>query len=116
MMPTSLRNPRKRPLTSDPFTRQVPSTIIAADEETEAKLVSSLLSELNDCYGLQLDVNPDNSRGGGPRRRSRSKEDGDSGSFSHDQNSVSHDRPGCSGHQPEHTRLGRLQGQLKENC
>jgi hypothetical protein len=66
MMPTSLRNPRKRPLTSDPFNRQVPSTIMAVDEGTEAKLIESLFSELNDCYGLQLDVNPDNSRGGVP--------------------------------------------------
>jgi hypothetical protein len=63
VMPTSLRNPRKRPMTSDPFTRPIPSSLLAADEETEGKLVTGLFTELNDVYGLGLDICLDMTRG-----------------------------------------------------
>ena len=58
MMPVSLRNPRKRPLTSDPITGTVPMSIAAVDMATEGKLVTCLLEELNDAYGLKLDTAP----------------------------------------------------------
>jgi hypothetical protein len=62
VMPTSFRNHRKRPLTSDPFTQPIPVLVPPVDEEKEGLILRALIKELNDIYGLNLDPNPDTGR------------------------------------------------------
>jgi len=66
MMPSGFRNHRKHPVVSDPYDGQIPTFIPPVSEETEKKIVTAILTELNDVYGLNLDVNPDVTRTPGP--------------------------------------------------
>jgi len=62
MLPVGFRNHRKHPVVSDPYESPIPSAIPPVSEKTEKKILHSLLSELNDVFGLTLDVNPDTCR------------------------------------------------------
>ena len=62
MMPTGFRNHRKHPVISDPYDGQIPTFIPPVTEVMEKKIVGAILLELNDVYGLKLDVNPDVTR------------------------------------------------------
>ena len=69
MLPTSLKNPRKKPFTSEPIAMGIPESVPAASEKMEKAVVFSLFSELNDLCGLSLDTNPDMNRGMDPATR-----------------------------------------------
>jgi len=65
-MPSSLKNHRKKPFTSDPFETAPLSSIAPLTEDLEAVLIESLLVEINDIFGLDLNTTPDTSRNPDP--------------------------------------------------
>jgi len=62
MLPVGFRNHRKHPVVSDPYDGHIPTSIPPVSEDTERRIVTALLAELNDVYGLNLDTAPDFSR------------------------------------------------------
>jgi hypothetical protein len=66
MMPIGLRNHRKRPMTSDPFSGPIPATISSFSESEEKEVVSCMLQEINETNGLKLDPDPNFDRGTEP--------------------------------------------------
>ena len=62
MMPVGFRNHRKHPVVSDPYDGNTPTTIPPVSEAAEKRIMTALLTELNDIYGLKLDTDPDLSR------------------------------------------------------
>jgi len=62
MMPIGIRNHRKHPVVSDPYDGLLPTSIPPASSAIEQRIITALFTELNDVYGLALDVNPDISR------------------------------------------------------
>jgi hypothetical protein len=66
MMPVGLRNHRKRPLTSDPFSTPIPATIPPFDEGDEGEVIQCMIHEINELHGLKLDTEPNFSRGTEP--------------------------------------------------
>ena len=70
MLPTGLRNFRKKPFNSDPLANGIPAAIHPFSVEEEGRVVTSLLTEVNSLCGLQLDVHPDMSRICDPTARS----------------------------------------------
>ena len=70
MLPTSLKNFRKRPFTSEPFARKIPKYIPPLSAEREGMIIHTLLSEINAVCGLTLDESPDLRRDLDPATRS----------------------------------------------
>ena len=66
MMPVGLRNHRRHPVVSDPYEGPIPTSIPPASEEIEKRIIGAMFTELNDVYGLTLDVTPDTSRNPSP--------------------------------------------------
>lgn len=62
MLPTTVRNPRKRPYVSEPFGAPIPSRVPPISGLSEKKLLASLLGELNLICGLNLDSVPETGR------------------------------------------------------
>jgi len=62
MLPIGIRNHRKHPVVSDPYDGSLPTSIPPASSAIEKRIITALFTELNDVYGLALDVNPDISR------------------------------------------------------
>jgi len=62
MLPAGLRNHRKHPVISDPYDGAIPTSIPPISEKIEKRIVGAMFTELNDVYGLTLDVTPDTSR------------------------------------------------------
>jgi len=62
MLPAGFRNHRKHPVVSDPYDGNIPTSIPPVNELSESRIVNALLTELNDVYGLNLDISPDYSR------------------------------------------------------
>jgi hypothetical protein len=62
LMPLTLRNNRKRPMISDPPGSGIPESIPPFDESSEKKVVSAILCEINDIFGLRIDTQPDSNR------------------------------------------------------
>jgi hypothetical protein len=69
VMPSSFRNHRRRPLTSDPFVQPIPVQIPPVDEEKEGIKDHALANELNDIFGLNLDPCPETERLAAPTDR-----------------------------------------------
>ena len=65
-MPSSLKNHRKKPFTSDPFETVPLSSIAPLTEDLETIIIGSLLLEINDVFGLDLNTIPDVSRNPDP--------------------------------------------------
>ena len=61
-LPSSLKNSRKRAFITDPPCRPLPLRVDPFSTSAEGKIVTSLLKEINDVYGLGMDPNPDLSR------------------------------------------------------
>ena len=55
----SLNNACKKRFLAGALTGNFPATIDPLDSDIEGKIVSGLTRELNDCYCLNLPVNPD---------------------------------------------------------
>ena len=66
MMPTSLRNNRKRAFISPPLAEKLPQLISPFDTAQEGLIVEALLRDINSTYGLGLDIHPDLSRSDDP--------------------------------------------------
>ena len=66
MLPVSLRNKRKAPITSEPIGRQLPGTIPPFTPGQEKAVLKSLFQEMNAAFGLTVDVSPDISRDSDP--------------------------------------------------
>jgi len=62
MLPVGFRNHRKHPVVSDPYDGHIPTSIPPVNEQIERRIVTALLLELNDVYGLNLDISPDFNR------------------------------------------------------
>ena len=90
-LPTDLKNSRKVPFTSDPSEDPVPHSVPPFTEEMERTLVGSMMVELSEEFGLNLDPNPDLSRVVDPRHRSQHRKD-------------SHDR--CLAYETHHASAG----------
>jgi hypothetical protein len=62
MMPSSLRNNRKRPITMDRFEVPPPAAVPPITSDLERQLIKSMFSEINESFGLSLDTEPDCTR------------------------------------------------------
>jgi hypothetical protein len=62
-LPCSLRNPRKRSFDSPPVVGGLPELVAPLTEKDEGELVYSLLKDINDNFGLNLDPYPTLERG-----------------------------------------------------
>ena len=56
--PLSLTNPRKRRFAAGPLVGTFPAEILPLDCDAESAIVGGLVSELNDCYCLNLPASP----------------------------------------------------------
>ncbi len=52
----------QHPVVSDPYDGNIPTSIPPVSEATEKRIMTAMLTELNDIYGLKLDTDPDLSR------------------------------------------------------
>jgi hypothetical protein len=66
MLPIDLRNSRKAPFTSEPLDTDLPASILPLTTDLEHRLVSAMMTELNEEFGLSLDTNPDLNRQSDP--------------------------------------------------
>ena len=66
MMPISLTNKRKVPVTSEPVAGTLPNHILPVPPPLERELIHELLKEVNSAFGLTLDTMPDTARGIAP--------------------------------------------------
>jgi hypothetical protein len=57
-LPAGIRNPRIRPFMSGAFVGTVPAEIPPLKQEDETKIVRTLLNELNEKFGVNLDCQP----------------------------------------------------------
>jgi hypothetical protein len=62
MLPVGLKNVRKKPFTSDPFSKPLPQLIPPITESQEGAVLATLLGEINESFGLKLDTNPKTER------------------------------------------------------
>jgi hypothetical protein len=62
-LPCSLRNPRKRPFESAPVVGGLPELVAPLSEKAEAELIRTLLKEIKDNFGLNLDLHSNLERG-----------------------------------------------------
>ncbi len=62
MLPTDMRNSRKAPVTSEGFMHPIPCSIPPASARAEEAIISALINELNEDYGLGLNPYPTHSR------------------------------------------------------
>ncbi len=74
-LPCSLRNPRKRPFESAPVVGGLPELVALLSGKAEAELVHTMLKEIKDNFGLNLNLHPNLERGaatlddGDPKKR-----------------------------------------------
>ena len=58
MMPMGIKNPRKRPMVSEPFDRKIPSSLPPLTPEMEGQVIETMFMEINTVFGLTLDIHP----------------------------------------------------------
>jgi hypothetical protein len=66
MLPTNTKNNRKRPFLSRPPSGGLPATVPAFGEHSERMVVEAMLGEVNDFFGLGLDISPNLDRSADP--------------------------------------------------
>ena len=68
-MPISLKNHRKVPFLSEPPTSLAAKKITPILEEDEAKIINAMFEEINQNFGLTLDISPSSTRDSDPITR-----------------------------------------------
>jgi hypothetical protein len=66
LLPMNLRNRRQTPMTAEAFEGPLPAAIPPLGPEEEARIVTAMLGELNQNFGLGLDPSPDFTRSSTP--------------------------------------------------